>query len=58
MTDLEAIAARDWPEDYQQENGRYENRCAICKKQFIGHKRRFCCKLCARAAAEYLREKE
>jgi hypothetical protein len=37
---------RDWIEDRQDENGNYENECIICKKLFIGHKRRVVCFKC------------
>lgn len=36
----------DWPEDFSHENGNYFCLCAVCKKQFTGHKRRVVCKLC------------
>ena len=38
---------RNWTEDYNQENGQYLNKCCLCEKQFIGHKRRPVCKECA-----------
>lgn len=38
---------RDWPEDFPHENGVYNNWCSACKKNFLGHKRRFICKLCS-----------
>lgn len=37
----------DWPEDFRDENGNYENRCIRCQQGFIGNKRRVVCKLCA-----------
>jgi len=38
---------RDWVVDFSLENGNYQNSCARCKLPFIGHKRRFICKICA-----------
>ena len=38
---------KDWPEDWQHENGKYYNGCVICNDTFIGHKRRVICKQCA-----------
>lgn len=37
---------RDWSEDFNHENGNYQNLCYNCQKTFIGHKRRVVCKLC------------
>lgn len=37
----------DWTEDYEQENGNYENKCCHCGWTFYGHKRRVICKGCA-----------
>lgn len=37
---------RDWPEDFQGENGCYMNRCCHCEHIFHGHKRRLTCKVC------------
>lgn len=42
----EAIA-RDWPEDFGHENGRYWCKCIECGNAFMGHKRRVVCKTCA-----------
>lgn len=39
--------ARDWPEDFAHENGRYYNSCCQCGHTFIGYKRRVVCKVCA-----------
>jgi len=39
----------NWVEDFSHENGNYLNNCISCKKDFIGHKRRVVCKLCASA---------
>ena len=38
---------RDWPEDFELENGNYLRICIICAEQFLGYKRRFVCKVCA-----------
>jgi hypothetical protein len=38
---------QDWPEDWPLDNGMYMHRCAACSAEFIGHKRRVSCKLCA-----------
>lgn len=38
---------RNWPEDFSHENGNYFNECMGCGEQFIGHKRRPYCKVCA-----------
>jgi len=38
---------RDWAEDFSHENGQYANTCTTCREHFVGHKRRFTCKLCA-----------
>lgn len=40
-------AVRDWPEDFAQENGRYENKCSACKRNFMGNKHRRMCKVCS-----------
>jgi len=39
-------SARDWPEDFADENGKYQCQCIYCAEYFFGHKRRFICKLC------------
>jgi hypothetical protein len=39
--------AGNWVEDFSHENGNYLNNCISCKKDFIGHKRRVVCKVCA-----------
>lgn len=44
-------AAHDWPEDWAQENGQYENKCYTCKQGFIGNKHRRICKACSVSAA-------
>lgn len=36
----------NWEEDFSHENGNYTNRCAKCKKFFLGHKRRVGCRKC------------
>lgn len=45
------ISARDWPEDFNLENGNYMNICTTCKQGFMGYKRRFTCKVCAAQGA-------
>jgi len=37
---------RDWIEDFEHENGKYECRCCNCGMTFIGHKRRVVCGVC------------
>lgn len=37
----------DWVDDFKHENGNYQNKCLKCNRLFIGHKRRFCCMVCA-----------
>lgn len=37
---------KSWPEDYQQENGCYQNRCLDCGEIFMGNKHRSYCKEC------------
>lgn len=39
-------SARDWKEDFADENGMYEGRCVKCGGHFVGHKRRPLCKIC------------
>lgn len=41
------VSERDWPEDFQHENGQYMCRCHKCENTFIGYKRRVTCKVCA-----------
>jgi len=43
---------RNWEEDFKYENGNYMNRCIVCNRMFLGHKRRCVCKLCAFNKAE------
>lgn len=45
--------ACDWTEDFTHENGNYWNLCITCERQFIGHKRRHVCKLCALPTGEW-----
>lgn len=40
-------APGDWPEDFEHENGQYQNVCEKCKTLFMGNKRRFYCKTCS-----------
>lgn len=45
----------NWPEDFEHENGNYENICAKCEEKFMGYKHRMVCKACfTTAAAKYL----
>lgn len=37
---------KDYPEDFQLENGLYQNICRECGEFFMGHKRRVWCKEC------------
>lgn len=39
---------RDFPEEFSHENGTYQCICMVCRKEFIGHKRRVVCKLCSK----------
>lgn len=43
---------RDWAEDFSHENGQYSCICTTCREQFVGHKRRVTCKLCAKPTLE------
>lgn len=38
--------ARNFPEDYSQENGNYINMCRDCGLSFRGNKHRIWCKMC------------
>ena len=38
---------KNWVEDFEHENGMYENICLECKGHFIGDKHRKLCKECA-----------
>jgi hypothetical protein len=37
---------RNWVEDFEDENGMYENICTNCNKEFVGLKYRRICKKC------------
>lgn len=37
---------RDWPEDYDQENGNYQSKCCLCGLLFYGNKHRVICRKC------------
>ena len=37
---------KDWTEDFEHENGQYQNLCRECNSIFIGYKRRLVCKEC------------
>lgn len=43
---INVIHDKDYPEDFEHENGKYTNRCCLCGEMFVGHKRRVVCKLC------------
>ena len=56
-----AVTDRDWVEDFEHENGQYFCQCFECDEQFMGHKRRYVCKVChtkAKEAFEALSEEE
>lgn len=38
--------SKDWIEDFEHENGNYQNICKICNSKFMGHKIRRVCKEC------------
>lgn len=44
--DAASGSARDWTDDLAHENGNYWNECLLCRKMFIGYKRRLVCKAC------------
>lgn len=37
---------KNWPEDFDKENGCYINICSRCDSEFMGHKRRHLCREC------------
>ena len=39
-------STRDFPEDFHEENGCYQNRCIKCEQLFFGHKYRRICNEC------------
>jgi hypothetical protein len=47
---------KDFPEEFQTENGCYENTCVECKNTFMGNKHRILCKQCLRKALDTLKE--
>ncbi len=47
MLDWYEPTQRDWTEDFPHENGNYNCKCLMCGEMFIGHKRRFTCRVCA-----------
>lgn len=49
MPDFTPEHARDWNDT--GENANYLCRCHACSAQFVGHKRRVTCRLCAELAA-------
>ena len=42
----------NWTEDYNQENGKYINKCRMCNSYFLGNKYRFICKACVKEVEE------
>ena len=48
----EGPEGRNWPEDYNRENGNYQNKCVGCSEHFIGHKRRVVCRVCSEGGVE------
>jgi hypothetical protein len=46
---LASVDERSYPEDADHENGNYFCECLECQRQFVGHKRRQVCKVCAAA---------
>lgn len=40
------MPSRDWKEDFNLENGNYQNHCIYCEHIFLGYKRRLVCKRC------------
>lgn len=43
---LRGLSEHDWIEDYDHENGDYDQTCPQCGTEFMGHKRRTECKAC------------
>jgi len=43
---------RDWPDDFPMENGAYHGRCVVCHLDFVGHKGRGVCRVCAGGVKE------
>jgi hypothetical protein len=39
---------RNFPEEFNLENGMYANTCTVCNNQFVGSKHRVVCKLCSK----------
>lgn len=50
------MSERDFPEEWIQYNGQYTHVCLACKQGFIGHKRRWICKVCSSDAARAAEE--
>lgn len=44
---LRGYRSQDWLEDHEHENGNYFRVCVECGREFIGHKRRVICHICA-----------
>lgn len=55
MSTLEP-SARDWPEDFQHENGNYICFCVNCGNTFFGYKRRMICKTCTKPEQQKAKE--
>jgi len=49
---MDNTSDRNWTADFEGENGNYSNRCRECKNEFIGHKRRVVCRVCAESRAD------
>lgn len=39
-------APGSWPQDFDQENGKYAHLCVYCRREFMGNKHRAVCKEC------------
>jgi len=46
VEDAVEVHPEDWPEDFNQENGMYQNKCSRCGLVFVGNKHRRVCKVC------------
>lgn len=49
LVDASPTNHHNWVEDWPHENGQYMSKCHSCGQNFIGHKRRTQCKVCATA---------
>lgn len=43
---VDESAIRDWPEDFEHDNGQYMHSCVDCGSKFVGHKYRITCRAC------------